>query len=66
VKWRAWLKEHVHAPKAGKKWHKLHTVTHLGYFAAVWAEAHGIYGMFGGALFVLGVVGLFLHAGEEA
>lgn len=45
------------------KLHKTTECVHLVYFAAVFVEAHGYYGLAGGALFVLGLVAFF--AGEE-
>lgn len=46
------------------RFHQMHQVVHLGYFAAVFIEAHGFYGALGGMLFVVGVVGLFVGDAE--
>ena len=50
----------IRCPKARKLFHACHGATHLVYFAAVYVEGHGLYAATGGALLILGVVGIFM------
>jgi len=45
--------------------HDGHRYAHLGYFAAVFVEGHGVYATLGGVLLVIGVLMLFF-TGEDA
>lgn len=42
-----------------------HEVGHMAYFFVVFIEAHGLYGMMGGVLFVVGVVSWVVGMPED-
>lgn len=54
-----WLRHKLQA----KPIHKTHNYAHLIYFATAALEAHGLYSIAAGALFLLGLAGLI--AGQE-
>lgn len=44
--------------------HEGQPIAHLGYFAAVFFEGHGVYSSMGGLLFVMGSLAILFKDGE--
>jgi len=40
---------------------RVQTAGHMSYFLMVFLEAHGTYGLAAGALFILNIIGMFMH-----
>ncbi len=56
-----WIKISHAAHKHVAGFDKTHHAVHLGYFAAVFVEGHGVYASFGGLLLVMGVIAIFVE-----
>lgn len=59
------VQRRIRCHKARKVFHACHGATHLCYFAAVYVEGHGFYAATGGALLILGVVGVVIGGNDH-